>query len=168
MKIINLKTLLQRIGNSTDAFFCSNRTRLSSPIYSIRKGKGFTLIETIVVIVILGTIMALAIPRYESATEAVRSREGVAILTSLLGAQNRYALENNTAFTGTLANLDVTIPTSPNFNSPTVSAAVNPADTAASIQRNGGSYGTYTLVIQRDGTVTCSGGSGAICGKIGY
>ena len=161
-----MKTLIQ---NFFAAGTTSKKPTPGSPNnHSNKRSRGFTLLETIIVIVILGTIAALAIPRYQSATEAVRSREGVAILTSLLGAQQRFALENNTAFTATLGNLDVTIPTSPNFNAPTVAAAVNPGDTAASIQRNGGSYGTYTLVIQRDGTVTCSGGLGSICGKIGY
>ena len=129
---------------------------------------GFTLLETIVVIIIIGTIAALAIPRYFSATEAVRSREGVGILIALLGSQNRYSLENAGAFTNTLANLDITIPGSPNFNAPNVFAAVNPGDDAANIQRSGGPYGTYTLTISRAGTVTCAGGTGGICGKIGY
>ncbi len=137
-------------------------------IPSLKKNSGFTLMEAIVVIIILGTIAALAIPNYQSAVETVRSREGVNTLTALLNAQQRYGLENGGVFTNALGNLDITIPGSTSFNAPTVAAAVNPGDIAASVQRTGGTYGTYTLSITRGGTVSCAGGSGGICGKIGY
>ena len=136
---------------------------------SFPKQAAFTLVEVIVVIVIIGAIAGLALPGFQSSTETVRSREAVNILTALLGAQNRYAMENGGVFTNVLNDLDVTIPTPGNFAAPTVSAAVNPTDVAVTIVRSaGGFYGSYTLTITRAGAVACAGGSGGICSKIGY
>ena len=127
---------------------------------------GFTLVELIIVVVIVGGLAVLAIPRYRSTMEAVKSREGVGILTALMGAQKRYALENGGAYTSTLTDLDITIPASTSFNAPTI-ATSNPI---ASIVRNNtnNAYGNYTLTITDLGVVACSGGSGSICTKVGY
>ena len=130
---------------------------------------GFTLIEIMVVLVVIGVMVALAMPRYQTAVEKVRSAEGVNILDALLGAQKRYSLENAGAYTSNINNLDITIPASnfspPTFNLPTVATA-NPI---ATIDRNGGSY---RLTITDTGTVACvNPGGGAvplICTKMGY
>jgi len=125
------------------------------------EGIGFTLMEVVIVVMIIATIAALAMPRVSVVIERNRSSEGVGIITALLGSQTRYQLENG-AFTGTLANLDITIPASPNFFAPTIAAA-NPI---ASIERNSTLY-SYTLSISSAGTISCVPSPG-ICTKIGY
>ena len=124
--------------------------------------------EVIVVVIILGTVMAFALPRYFGSMETVRSREGVSLLTALMGAQKRYALENSGAFTNNINNLDLTIPPSANFS--TVTVANNNPGVIATVQRDGAnsSYGSYTLTITDTGTIACAGGTGGICSKIGY
>jgi type IV pilus assembly protein PilE len=126
----------------------------------------FSMMELITVLVIVGVLASIALPRYEVGIEKIRSSEGAQILTALLDAQKRYSSENGGAYTATMSDLDVTIPASSNFNAPTVSAS----SPLATIQRIDGSSGIddYTLTISDTGTVSCSGGGGGICGKMGY
>ncbi len=134
----------------------------------LRRNSAFTLVQTVVALIIIGAMAGLMLPRYGVSVETVRSREAVGILTAILAAQHRYALDNSGNFTNSISNLDVSIPTPQNFGAPTVLAAGASGDTAAQISRSGGSYGAYQLSITRGGTITCSGGTGNICTKIGY
>ena len=120
---------------------------------------GFTLLEIMLVVVIIGVLASFTLSRFSTVVERNTSSEGTSILTALLGAQKRYQLENG-SYTNNLNNLDLTIPTSKNFNAPTV-ATSNPI---ATIQRNTTSF---TLFIDSSGNITCQP-SAAICKKMGY
>lgn len=125
--------------------------------------KGFTLIELIFAVVVVGILAGLALPRFSDTIEKSRTAEAINILETLRNAQEVYNLENG-VYTGTPGNLDVTIPASKNFKPPKVSAAPDPL---ASIGRNAGGY-KYTLTIDIDGTVRCAGTAPAnICTKLG-
>ena len=132
---------------------------------------GFTLIEIMTVIITVGVLAGLALPRFGTVVERTRSAEGVQILTALLNAQRMHELETG-VFTSDPDLLDVEISAAPdNFNAPTVLAA-DPATAtavAARIVRQAGTPGGYTLSIQVDGTITCAGGTPAtICTQLGY
>lgn len=131
-----------------------------------KKQFGFTLMEIIIVVVILGILAAIAIPRLLGPNERVRASEGKQILTVLLGAQNRYALENNGAFlqdSVAITGLDVVIPASQNFNPPIGANANGLASITSSVL-------AYTLSIGANGVITCAevvpGGSACVqaCG----
>ena len=119
----------------------------------LNNARGFTLVEIMTVVIIMGVMAAIAIPKVVAPGEQVTSGEGRQILVTLLGAQKRYLLENN-AYTAAIANLDVTFPASQYFNPP---AALNPgvAGNVASIARNNGQY---TLSVDDTGVITCAGG----------
>ncbi|MBI3618393.1 MAG: prepilin-type N-terminal cleavage/methylation domain-containing protein [Candidatus Omnitrophica bacterium] len=122
----------------------------------------FTFIELIFVVVIVGILAALAVPRFSDTVEKSRSAEAINILETLRNAQAVYNLENG-VYTATIGDLDVTIPVSKNFVAPTTAAA-NPI---SSIRRNASGY-DYTLTIDIDGTVRCAGTAPAnICAKLG-
>ncbi len=119
--------------------------------------KGFTLVEIIIVIIILGILAAVALPNYIGNKERFTAGEGIQTLTTLLLSQKRYALENSDNYTSQLTDLDVVIPSSTYFNTPSVSSS---ASAVASITRN---TGAYTLSISDTGTISCDG---AICTSI--
>lgn len=56
----------------------------------IKKQKGFTLVELVVVIAILGILAGIAIPRFMSATETARGAKTVADLRTLESAAVMY------------------------------------------------------------------------------
>lgn len=132
-------------------------------MWIFRGTRAFTFIELIFVLVVIGVLAGLAIPRFSHTIEKSRTAEAINILQTLRDAQEVYKLENNGVYTATIGSLDVTIPASKNFVAPTTAAA-NPI---ASIQRNAGGY-NYTLKIDSDGTVKCTGVTPAnICARLG-
>jgi type II secretion system protein G len=64
------------------------------PVRNKKKEEGFTLIELIVVVAILGFLMAIAIPRYMSAREMAAANATKANLHSLASALEVYLAEN--------------------------------------------------------------------------
>ena len=115
--------------------------------FIVSKKNGFTLAEIIVVVIILGMLTTLAIPRFTTTFERVRASEGVNLLTALLGAQKVYQLEN-AAYSTDPTLLEVDITTADNFDVPPTVAATDPI---ARIRRTN----AYWLEIDADGTIGC-------------
>ncbi len=76
------------------------------------KKKGFTLLELMIVIIIVGILASLAVPRFIAATNKTKEGEAKAILGSIRSAQLRYYLEYD-AYTTTIGNLDLTLTANP-------------------------------------------------------
>jgi type IV pilus assembly protein PilA len=67
--------------------------------------KGFTLIELMIVVVIIGILAALAIPRFMTATTKAKQSEVKGILKQIYTMQRTYRQQNNTYWgQGTAAN----------------------------------------------------------------
>lgn len=71
--------------------------------------KGFTLVELMVVIVIIGILAALAIPRFMGATNKTKVSEFKPVLKQLMVLQESYYQERN-AYTAVLADLAFEVP----------------------------------------------------------
>lgn len=56
----------------------------------MNRNSAFTLTEVVAVIIIIGVLANLALPRYHIFVERMRAAEGMQILTALLGAQNAF------------------------------------------------------------------------------
>ena len=70
----------------------------------LRNSKGFTLIELMIVVVIIGILAALAIPRFTQASARAKEKEADGILKQIYTLQNAY-LANNGTYATTAAQL---------------------------------------------------------------
>ncbi len=61
---------------------------------NLKTARGFTLIELMVVVVIIGILAAIAIPKYQNVTESARYAACRSNLRNIAGALNLYHAEN--------------------------------------------------------------------------
>lgn len=75
--------------------------------YANFKSRGFTLVEMMMVVMIIGILLAVATPKFLNARQGSYARTCQSNLKSLLQAKERWAMDNNKRFdaTPTLANL---------------------------------------------------------------
>ncbi len=119
----------------------------------MRRNSAFTLVEIIIVVVILGIMASIAIPRVIGPNERIKASEGQHTLIAIMGAQKNYFLENSAYATG-MGSLDITIPASSYFNAPDLSSA-----SAAALATVTSTAGTYVLSIDTAGVITCTDGT---------
>ena len=61
----------------------------------LRNKKGFTLVEIMIVVAIIGLLAAIAIPNFIKARETARKNACIANLKQIEGAKQVWALDNN-------------------------------------------------------------------------
>lgn len=64
-----------------------------------KASRGFTLIEMMIVVVILGILVSIALPSYQEHVRKGYRAEGQAFLNDVAARQERYASQNNTYIT---------------------------------------------------------------------
>lgn len=66
-----------------------------------RKNKGFTLVEIMIVVLIIGILLAIAVPNFIQARNTSRTRTCIANLRQIEAAKEQWAMETNQASTAT-------------------------------------------------------------------
>ena len=76
----------------------------------MKANQGFTLLELMVVVIIIGILAGVAVPQYSKTIERTRMTEAVAILGAIRSSEIRYRAMFGT-YTATEANLDFSFTT---------------------------------------------------------
>lgn len=116
---------------------------------------GFTLIEVLIVVIILGILASIAVPQYASSIEKAKTGEAKTNLGSILTGEKLYFLENETYIdladiAAINSNLDVDI------SGKYFTYAVSGASTSAFLgtaTRSGGPYSTQTITMDQTGSI---------------
>lgn len=121
----------------------------------LKNSRGFTLIELTVVIVIIGTLTAFAVPRFRDAVERSKTSEAFIFLSSVQTAQERYHSRQD-SYTDDLAKLNIKMGAQRYFSVGTVQAGNtgNLKDSwSLTLTRKDASagYGAYTVTFTQDG-----------------
>lgn len=122
----------------------------------MRKTKGFTLVELVIVIVIVGILSIVAVPIYRGYTRKAMATEGKALLGAIQTAQKIYfaenaffATQNATAFS---SSLDVDARSNKYFTSFTITptnGGTSPSFTASTTGVNGASGISLTMTASK-------------------
>jgi prepilin-type N-terminal cleavage/methylation domain-containing protein len=115
------------------------------------KSAGFTLVEIMIVVLIIGILLAIAIPNFVAARETSRTKACVANLNEIDSATQQYCMDQKQS--------------AANYNAPTLDATpvtgIVGSDLyirAAPVCPSGGAYTTATTIT---GNPTCSIATGA-------
>jgi prepilin-type N-terminal cleavage/methylation domain-containing protein len=84
--------------------------------------KGFTLVEIMIVVLIIGILLAIAVPNFIKARESSRAKSCVANLKQIDSAKEQWAMDNNKQNGATVAITDLVGTTAYIKNNPTCSS----------------------------------------------
>lgn len=148
-----------------------NENNPKEKIMNVNKKSGFTLLEIIVVIIIVGVLASLALPQFFSTVEYSRSSEALSNLMQIRTSMEGCRMGSNNSFAGCdVTNIDIPDPTNtPGARFGYATPTVNATDFVAVATRNTveGGDGTSTITLTVDLTTTPAvsrSGTGAYAG----
>ncbi|KTC71411.1 type IV pilus assembly protein PilA [Legionella birminghamensis] len=126
----------------------------------MKKHKGFTLIELMIVVAIVGILAAIAIPAYQDYTIRARVTEGLSLASSAKAAVAETTIARNALPTSQAATGYVSPAATANVSSITIAANTGVITITYTAAAGGGTILlTPTLNANGDLTWTCTGGT---------
>ncbi len=130
---------------------------------------GFTLIEIMIVVIIIGVLASLALPKFFSTVEYSRSQEALSAIATVRGGLERYYVSKGNSYTGaTTSNIDTADPLK---GQPNAHFAIAVGSTSASgytitATRNtvDGGTSTDTVVLTQTSSTIIRSGTTAFAG----
>jgi type IV pilus assembly protein PilE len=121
------------------------------------KEKGFTLVELMIVIVIVGILAAVAIPKFSVAADKARASEFPTILTGVYTNEEAYKAENGT-YSGAndWAGINMTQPTSRWFGYTFTTTGGSTFQAQASVVNKFGTLNNETAWINDSNSKSCA------------
>jgi len=121
----------------------------------LHKSKGFTLVELMIVVVIIGILAALAIPRFMSSTVKAKQSEAKQLIKQVFTLENAYRQEYDTYTSNTLS-LGFTVPQNARYTiAVTLTSGTYFLVTASSATNLDNDAGSDQWSIDTSGVVTC-------------
>ena len=111
---------------------------------------GFTLVEVLIVVIIIGILAAIGIPQFSASIEKAKGGEARAGLGHMQTGEKVYYAENE-YYTTTLGDLDITL--TQRYWTFTISTPSSTAYTATAT-RSGGTRSGQTVTMDQDGTMS--------------
>ncbi len=113
---------------------------------------GFSLVELTIVVVILGVLSMMAVPRYQTAVERAKGAEAFNYLAQIGAGQERHNARTG-EYAQAIAQLDVKVPTPKHFSVGTFTSYDWQTQWELRLTRSGASsgFGNYTVTWNQDG-----------------
>ena len=143
----------------TTSGFSDERPARRRPSMSAKQSKGFTLIEIMVVVAIIGILASIALPAYTKYLERAHRAEGTAALVEYNSKMAHYYLDNNNY--GAVGDCPIALPTTAHM---TITCAVATSQTYTATATGKGDIATTTFTIDQSdakSTTAFPGRSGA-------
>lgn len=118
----------------------------------MRQRNGFSLMELLITVLIIGILAAMSLPSYVTTIEKTRTSEAVAVLNAVASAQDRYFMKKGT-YVNSLSNLDINISNLKYF---TTYSTIGVSNTLRSVKSAPGGLGQYRITL----TLPTVGGQG--------
>ncbi len=138
---------------------------VNSQRWLARGARGYTLVELIVAMVVLGVMLSMGIPRFQQSMEQSRANVAGANLRAIWSAQRLYWLDNRTYAPdlATLLNANMIDPSLTTATAPYAYQVASSSDSwfTATATRGGTAFWSGTLTIAADGTTSGSIRQGA-------
>lgn len=113
---------------------------------------GFSLVELTIVVVILGVLAMMAVPRYQTAVERAKAAEAFNYLAQIEAGQERHNARTG-EYAQALGSLDVKVPTPKHFSVGTFTSYDWQTQWELRLTRSGAfsGFGNYTVTWNQDG-----------------
>ena len=138
------------------------------PPHGCKRPWGFTIMELIIVVIIIGVLAALALPSYRIQTLKIQNQEAVRILMVVWEAQIDYKRETG-SYTWDIPNdLAIDIPAPKYFSDPLPYGLGSPLPSVVKLGMMFHLREGYALGIREDGSIRCLAAAAGLCQKMGF